>query len=281
MSESLVMFAGLPSSGKSTFLGLLFVAMDSPENSTLKLVGFQGDYAYVNSLADRLHECLVAIRTKTDQAAGFDAEVETEAGSRARLRMPDFSGETWREALDSRSWTTSIETSVIEAQGFCVFINVAQVENDGSIRDAQRHISSLTGEPPQAVAEGAVVDSPIVTTQVQLVDLIQLLVERGGAAVPRVSVILSAFDLVTEHSPREWLAMNMPLLAQYLDSAEDFEPRLFGVSAQGGNFDNAETQAEMLQRGAVERAFARDSNGAHVDLTEPLTWAAGFEDGSG
>lgn len=282
MSEARVLLAGLPSSGKSTYVGLLFTAIDSP-SGPVNLTGFQGDFQYVNTLADRLSRCDEAIRTDVNLTDGFNAELTTKDGSSFTLRLPDYSGETWKTALEARGWSELVEAEVRNSSGVCLFLKVGALVNDGTIRDALRHINALDEVPLDSwVDEG---DQPpvggpfpTVTTQIALVDLLQVLLNRRGENHCRLSVVLSAFDLAGDVSPSKWLEMNLPLLDQFLRSNHaEVETRVFGASAQGGRFDEPESKSELLERPTLERAFVRDGDGQAVSLEAPILWAAGVE----
>jgi hypothetical protein len=282
MSDARILLAGLPSSGKSTYIGLLFLAIEAAAGS-VRLSGFQGDFEYVNSLADRLSRCDEAVRTDVNLRDGFNAELTTEDGVRFSLQLPDYSGETWKTALEARGWSEPVEENVRESSGICLFVKVGALVNDGTIRDARRHLGSLEDHVldfrSEDVEEGTAVEAPRrVTTQVALVDLIQVLTNRRRRAQCRVSIVLSAFDLAGEVPPAKWVEMNLPLLNQFLRSNHrEIQSRVFGASAQGGRFDQPESKLELLERPTLERAFVRDGDGEAVAIEAPVLWAAGVE----
>jgi hypothetical protein len=279
MNRAGILFAGLPASGKSTYIGLLFMAIDAGKGS-LRLTGFQGDFEYVNELADRLSKCAEAIRTDINLVDGFNAELVTTNGEAFALRLPDYSGETWKTALEARGWSEAVEDEVRTSTGVCLFINVGAVINDGTILEAHRLMSSLGEQADDFTAnssdeEEAVGGTPVVTTQVALVDLIQELTRRRIVNYCRLSLVLSAFDLAGDIAPEKWLELNLPLLDQFLRSnREEIATRVFGVSAQGGRFDRVESKEELRNRPTVERAFVKDGAGRLVAIDAPVLWAA-------
>jgi len=123
-------------------------------------------------------------------------------------------------------------------------------------------------------------------TQVQIIDLLQLMrVPPLDVGPRRLGVILSAWDkaLPEGRNPTEFLAERLPMLYQYLDSGSDeWTWRVWGVSAQGGDYDPNETvppspgaQAICALDVASQRIIvARDDARSH-DLTEPLQWLMG------
>ena len=120
-------------------------------------------------------------------------------------------------------------------------------------------------------------------TQVQLVDILQMLQCRPlDVGSRRVSVMLSAWDKVEEEGarPEEFLETRLPLLAQYLrQPSNGWTARVFGVSAQGGDYDDAsgagaQASAEALRNleTASERIMLVDGDSVGHDLTEPIAW---------
>lgn len=290
MSEKRILIAGLPSSGKSTYVGLLFTAIEARVGS-LRLKGFQGDLQYVNALADRLARCEEATRTDVDRADGFSAELDTVDGSEFFLGLPDYSGETWKTALEAHGWSEAIDAAVRDSSGLCLFVKVGAIDNDGTIADARRLTESLNGDwarpidgPVDGVEEQ---NSPqdispprsTASTQISLVALLQVLLDRRGQDTCRLSVVISAFDLAGDITPANWISMNLPLLDQFLRAnSPELLTRVFGVSAQGGKFNDSDSKVELLGREVLDRAFACDADGHSVDVDTPILWASGMEE---
>ena len=135
-------------------------------------------------------------------------------------------------------------------------------------------------------------------TQVQLVDLLQLISHSPvGGAGRKVAVMISAWDKAEGErlTPDIFLKRKLPLLAQYLESGRDgWTSRVYGVSAQGGDYDPNEDNAERVEgeapvrkkrpvkSGDVDRLREVDIPANRVrlvigdkefkDLTEPLQW---------
>lgn len=285
MSESRILIAGLPSSGKSTYVGLLFTSIEAGQGQ-LRLTNFSGDFQYVNALADRLSQCEEAIRTDINLIGGFNAELTGLGQESIDLRLPDYSGETWKTAMEARGWSDPVEEDVRDSSGVCLFIKVGQLINDGTIRDARRHAASLGEElddTNEAGAAGVVPDQAKQTTQLALVDLLQVLTGRRRLRSScRLAVVLSAFDLAGDVTPADWLRLNLPLLDQYLRAnRHDLETSVYGVSGQGGRFDKAESKAELIDRPILDRAFVRNQEGQTVSIEDPILWVAGIEPANG
>jgi hypothetical protein len=130
---------------------------------------------------------------------------------------------------------------------------------------------------------------------VQLVDLLQLISHAPvGTAGRKIVVMISAWDKVEGEklAPDGFLKEKLPLLAQYLDAGRDgWTSRVYGVSAQGGEYDGNNANAEPVEGEALQKALkGRDADRLREvdipadrirlvfgekesnDLTEPLQW---------
>ena len=122
-------------------------------------------------------------------------------------------------------------------------------------------------------------------TQVQLVDLLQLLRTDPLDNGPRkLAIMFSAWDKAEDEglSPHDFLAEKLPLLTQYLTSnSDDWSWQVYGVSAQGGDYDNTDDGSRPSDD--AERLRGLDSPSLRIklvkkdqessnDITEPLAW---------
>jgi len=124
-------------------------------------------------------------------------------------------------------------------------------------------------------------------TQVQLVDLLQLLrMDPLDIGHRRLAVLLSAWDKARDEglTPEDYLREKLPLLWQYLRrGADGWVYQVYGVSAQGGDYDATETDAEHVPEAEELRALDRASMRIQLvgpmpethDLTEPIAWLMG------
>jgi len=121
-------------------------------------------------------------------------------------------------------------------------------------------------------------------TQVQLVELLQSLRQPPLDCGPRrLAVMISVWDKAAgeQKDPEPFLKEKLSLLYQYLSSGRDgWTWRVYGVSAQGGEYDNSEEGAEPRLEAEKLRdqdipghriKLVNDKNCSH-DLTEPLEW---------
>lgn len=111
-------------------------------------------------------------------------------------------------------------------------------------------------------------------TQVILVEVLQFAEQLRP--LRRISIVLSAWDQVRKSSvrdtPETWLKRELPLLWQFLQrNPGQLEFRIFGVSAQGGDYDQDFDLLSEMSPALRPKAF--DARGDELDeLIAPLKW---------
>lgn len=277
-----VLFLGFPSSGKTTYLALAYRAIVTGAVEGVELGTYDDDREYVNEIAKRLASCEEAERTQVEHdeqlALSLRANVQD-----LFLRVPDMSGERWSHVLEDRRWSREIDEQLRDASGLLLFVHSHQIENDPLIDDVNAGAAALVEvEPPSSVPvpagdeeDGSTEVARTRVTQVGLVDLLQLVVRRRSVLPLRLSVVVSAWDLMPHDlEPRQWLADELPLLHQYLETNTRWiDSTLWGVSAQGGDFGNDQRRQELLREDVVERALVVGANAGPSTVMAPMAWA--------
>lgn len=287
-SDVSVLFSGLPGTGKTTYLALLYLAISSGRTTDLRLGGYTDDREYANRIAKKLLACEEIAHTETAERRRLSLSLEIGAGrDPARLEVPDLSGETWEDAVYERAWPRWLEAAARSATGTLVFVHVTNFEAAPSIAAVHTNFRALGEEggdpPPSADAdpEGGVshTRSRSQPTQVQIVDMLQLLCEERSARPARAGIVLSAWDLTDEHlTPSDWLKMNAPLADQYLRANRSWlSATVWGVSAQGGSFKDEPQRATLLEQDAVDRARVVAGDGTRCPVEGPLSWVMSRE----
>ncbi|WP_184547201.1 hypothetical protein [Mucilaginibacter sp. FT3.2] len=278
-------FMGLPSSGKTSFIGAFWHVVESGEiNSTFTVTVPPGDREYLNKLRSNFLDCKVQERTKIDFVKKIEIEVtEQSSGKLATFVFPDLSGETFESQFEYRKLTGDYIEQVSECNSLMLFINPRTLKKSYLI-------SALNGMFEDGEEQEAIVLETATTatrwtpklcqTQVVLVDLIQII--KNNVHTPcKIGVIISAWDTIKQSldpdevnlSPGEWLKKELPLLSQYLfANRESFPSKVFGISAQGGEYsenDNTELQGKLKPS---ERLIVQDDDVISHDITIPLKW---------
>ena len=274
------LMVGLPGTGKTSFLALLFLALvHDPDGNGPTLTAYEQDRAYLNRIAKKLQQCEPADRTQVGDEQGLSLALSMpDGGQSMRLVVPDLSGETWEAAHVERVLEESVWDDAEASAGFMLFASVTGFEGSPTIEEGKQ-AAALLGQKSQDWAEGsrAVQGDAPSATQVALVDLIQILSKLHDRPF-NLSLVLSAYDTVdrTQIPPSAWVEQNAPLLAQFLQgNASHIRTRIYGVSAQGGDYNSDAAIEELAEQTILDRAFVLDASGQSVGVHVPLLWALG------
>lgn len=280
MSRSVVLLGG-PDSGKTNYVGRLWPALDSG-NGALHAAIQPDDITFVLEVADHLFQGHFAPRSEhTDERRDFEVVVaETRGGPQTKIVVPDISGELWRTAVleseISRDWMDELRRS----DGALLFVRV------GSDQDV-RPLDWVTSKKMLAKI-GTEVDLGL-PTQVMLCELIRFLehtlIDRPDGTPPRLSVVVTAWDLVDQgkfaDGPEIFLEKEYPLLAGRLRDLDQLDVRIFGLSVVGGDLKNdAAYRDEFLDKGLDGHGWVatRDDDEPwrkDADLSLPIAWVIG------
>lgn len=284
MIKKSVVALGLPASGKTTFLAALWHLITNRKVKVrLSLVKLEaGEAAYLRAITSRWAQAKKQDRTFQSGNKIVSLTLKPETGEEFSLTFPDIAGEAFAQMWEMRECTPAV-AEAMRAAGVLLFIHVDRIRAPGWIADdaalSQGIGVAQGGEPVSWKPEFA-------PTQVQLVDMLRCLQTPPLDAGPRrLAVILSAWDQVEAEgvSPDRFLEMHLPLLHQYLAHGlgAGWELRVFGVSAQGAEYDDVEgastVAAERMREMEVpsQRIKVVAEEATSHDLTEPVYWLLG------
>ncbi len=277
-----IVVLGLPGSGKTTFLAALWHLLTSEEVETrLSLLSLKaGESAHLNEIAALWRRAKVQERTLHAGDRTVTMSLRNGAAPEFQLSFPDLAGESFQQMWEARECAPEVAASLRSAN-VLLFIHADKIKTPGWIADdgEAAEAVSLPQEPSKPVPWNA----RMAPTQVKLVDLLQSLqvppLETGARTV---AIVLSAWDRAAGAGmpPDEYLTAHMPLLRQYLSHGLDkaWTVRVFGVSAQGGVYDETgkppKDEAKRIREMDVpsERITVISAEGQSHDLTEPLQW---------
>jgi len=267
---------GLPDSGKSTYIAALWHCISSKEiNTSLEYDGLPDDRKHLNMLSAKWLRREQIEHTKIDDNEQPEMKFRIE-DDRVTITFPDHSGEIWSHLWESRHCPQHLATLSSDTIGILLFVHADTIKHPISVVEMVEHAEAL-GERLDARQE--VPYSPELSpTQVQLVDILQLLAEEPfNLRNKRLSIILSAWDLVEAENmtPIEFMQNNLPLLTQYLKNNSDFEEfNIYGVSAQGGDLKKDIDKLRSYPKQS-ERIRVIDGENQSHDLTLPVLWLMG------
>jgi hypothetical protein len=267
---------GLPATGKTSFLAALwYLVQHAQVPHKLTLERLEGENKYLNQISNAWLLCQPVPRTPTDSEKVVSMILkDTEPGKTVTLTFPDLSGESFSLQWAERQITTSYDKFLKTASGGVLFIN------PDPHKPARIDVAApLVQEMNQADGDG---DTPVVQwepslapRQVQLVELLQFIAGRDYFKPPfRLVLVISAWDKLkaTGISPAKWFATQIPLLFQFLESNRNlFEYTIYGVSAQGGDYAQADKLTEVDPSERIDVVSSDGKSSSH-DLTEPLLW---------
>jgi hypothetical protein len=282
---------GLPASGKTTFLAALWHLVEANEtHCNLRLESYAGDLGYLNSIAESWRTFKPVPRTSQvgdkNVSITLTNSITNVSGS---AFFPDLAGETFDRQVEERICEPEFIENLSKNNGILFFIN-ADVKEDGlSITEfnarmpvGDASINVLDMEHDGQENESKEWEPKYLPTQVKIVQLLSDLIRPPFELLSRrIAVMISAWDVTrgTDLDPQKWLAVNMPLVDQFLRSNKDyFEFQVYGVSAQGIRLeDNAAIEsASKLMPSRRIQIVGPDHEGH--DLTEPLIWLMSVEE---
>ncbi len=283
MSEQSVVIIGLPESGKTTFLAALWhLVSERDVDTVLRYHNLQvGDASHLNKIAARWRDAKVQDRTAVNGNRLVSMNLLDSSLTALRVTFPDVPGEAYGRMWESRDCDPAI-AAILDAQGVVLFIHADTVCAPKWVVD-EVTLSRQIGLPPP---DGQPVpwEPSLSPTQVQLVDLLQLLRQPPLDIGPRrLAVMLSAWDKASAEglSPEVFVDTKLPLLSQYLrGGADGWTWRIYGLSAQGGDYDPVEAGKAPVPEAAELRRLHNASERIRLvfgateshDLTEPLAW---------
>lgn len=281
MSRSVVLLGG-PDSGKTNYVGRVWRALDTGKGR-LHAAQQPNDIRFVLEVADHLFSGNFAPRSEhADQRRDFEVVVaEERGGDETSIVIPDISGELWRNAVLNCEISSDWMDELRRADGALLFVRV------GSNLDV-RPLDWVTSQ--KMLAKLGTHEYPGLPTQVMLCELIRFLevslADRPDGGRPRVSVVVSAWDLVDSglfaKGPKAYLDREYPLFSGRLGDVERLDVRVFGLSVVGGDLKaDAACRDAVQEHGLDGRGWVavEDGDGNWIkdgDLTLPIAWIIGF-----
>ncbi|WP_293827032.1 hypothetical protein [uncultured Brevundimonas sp.] len=280
MKRSVVLLGG-PDSGKTNYVGRLWSALDAGAGA-LRAAEQPDDITFVLEVADHLFSGNFAARSEhTEDRRDFEVVVAEQGHhDTTAIVVPDISGELWRQAVIDCEIEPNWMAELRSASGALLFVRV------GSDQDV-RPLDWVTSQKLLAKLEPE--NNGGLPTQVMLCELLRFLEislsNRPDGARPRLSVVVSAWDLVDPETfakgPMAYLEREYPLACGRVRDLERLDVRVFGLSVVGGDLgvDQAYREA-FLEAGLDGHGWVAVEDEGGVwrkddDLTLPVAWVVG------
>ena len=273
--ETKIIFCGLPSSGKTTFLGALsYLAANDEVGKELELAGLPTERHFFNELAHQWVCCEPMLRTKVSSSEKIEMTLKKN-DQHFLIEMPDLSGETWDELWIEHELDTNIVSFLNETSGIVFFIHVDKLKVPMSICDETSIVQPKISDNTDNIQLEKWKPTEHSTTQSIVVDLLGKIASQLKGVNKKLVVVLSAWDTISDSpSPISFIEKELPLLYQYLDCKFDYEQvDIFGVSAQGGSLDQQAQKDMLLDEDEPSKRIKVTKNGTEYsqDLTQILS----------
>lgn len=288
MADRNILVAGLPESGKTTFLAALWHLVTQRELPLdLEFDSLKGcDATHLNEIAAIWRDAKVQIRTKHGVYKEVNIRLKSEGLGAFSIAFPDLSGEDYRELWEKRVYLDPFAKYLTSTDRVLLFIHADRIDKPRWVFD-QAHIRK-TLSVPDGQSTPTEWSAKLAPTQVQLMDLLQLLSQKPFDIGPRrLCIVLSAWDKAADEelSPKDFFATHLPLLNQFLNSnLKIWHWMVVGVSAQGGDYGAANERDKQRAEDEADRVRAMDIPSQRIkvvglenptyDLTKLITWLA-------
>jgi hypothetical protein len=286
MQSKKILLAGLPHTGKTTFIAALWYFVNVkeaiPERSFVLDSLSTGEDKYLNEITSKWLEFSDMPRTNLYNLGGETVVMnlrDIRTNELVTLDIPDFNGETFRNQFEERQWTLEYEDIVDKMEGVILFVSPYDEQNMPSLIYHEnaylRQFGPLEGNP----VKPTVWDIEQTPNQVKLVDLLQFWnLHRNDLQPLKVALVVSAWDKVKSSNPHatpeKWTEIHLPLLHQYIScNDESIDVEFFGISAQGGEyFEEEENMGHLIGKPPIERIQVQENKSTTNDIARPILW---------
>lgn len=282
MSSKCIIVLGGPDSGKTNYIGRLWLALKSRRHALIS-TRVPANIDYVLDIAENLCAGQFAPRSEhTEARRDFEIEVCSVDGQvTADVVVPDISGELWKSAVETAELDAGWMKSLEEAGGALIFVRVGSPKNIEAL-------NWVTSAPLLAkLGNKAKGGTP---TQVMLCEFLRFLelklADRPHRSAPRVAIVVAAWDSLDAGTrakgPEHYLGRNFPLFAGRLKDTT-LGTKIFGLSIVGGDLQNDDAFKEEFLAGKIDDhgwvAATQDPEpkwSEIPDLTLPIAWVLGL-----
>ena len=278
MSITKCMIAGLPGSGKSTYIGALWYCLMHPDNiEGIKLVAdkmnLADDLTVLNRLSDAYKNVKLIDRNYSDQNETVQINLKVaDSDTRLQVEVPDFLGENFRDLVELKEselvskWLNDTDTLVY----FMNEVTPPEFEDDHGPEDDESPMPAKD-VPPFSIKTISAVAMNIMVLKCLL----------SKKTFKKVVIVLSWWDKNTDNgvipnNPQKYLKEYSPALFNFIQyHIPNFE--IIGLSAQGqeypkedqGNYEATKKEIKAKTREG-KRSFVEIKDKILHDLSLPL-----------
>lgn len=266
------MIAGLPSSGKSTYIGALWYNLCNSNNNMLMCAGeLPANIELLEKLGDLWQKVQKIERSSSEQNIVDNVLINLKVKNTEQevsLSVPDFWGEKFYNIIDQNN-TDEIVAWCKDADS--LFYMVYDVTTGLFYDDGDKIEQTLVGNK----------DVPSIDAKMMSPAAINIMVLKylfSHSKFRRLVLALTRWDNVTDNgknpvNPEEWLKRTSPALYNFVRHNYP-DVLIIGLSAQGCDYekDNWDRDDFLDKTEKGVRAFVNDTNGISYDLSMPLNY---------
>lgn len=274
MENKSVFMIGMPSSGKTTYLVSLCRLLVWGEQETVWTLDkkeMPEGYENIIELMKQLNSYQILNRTLNPVPYHLQFPLFNNQQQQIQFVIPDLSGEVFRDLVYDRRIKYQILKQMEDADVLLFFINVATMVEEVRIgiqdKSAIKRLEEEHGISEQKEPEGAELLDEKLNNQSAVVELLQC-VDHLVKRPLKIKFIISAWDLVEKEykeqsmNPEGCIEEKLPLLYQYISSFDSrkISYEYWGVSAQGGDFEDDDEVLMLKSRNEDDLAYLVDCN---------------------
>lgn len=272
------MIAGLPGSGKSTYIGALWYCLMHPDNiEGIKLVAdkmnLADDLTVLNRLSDAYKNMKLIDRNYSDQNETVQINLKVaDSDTKIQVEVPDFLGENFRDLVELKEselvseWLKDTDTLVY----FMNEITPPEFEDDHGPEDDEKPM------PAKEIPKFSIKTISAVAMNIMVLKCL-----LNKKSFKKVVIVLSWWDMNTDNgvvpnNPQKYLKDYSPALFNFIQHhIPNFE--IIGLSAQGleypkedqGNYEATQKEIKAKTREG-KRSFVEIGDEIVHDLSLPL-----------
>jgi len=270
-----ILVAGMPSSGKSTYIAALRHALVAKDVScALELVGLSQEEAHLNKLELTWVDGKEMQRTRSANETWVELEIRDRATQESVvLALPDLKGESFEQPATLGLLQEDLQHELSSASSVMLFTSADREDDKLLISDMADILGDL---PADADIAATPFDAREMPEEVKIVELLQFANRRPQFGRQRkLALIASAWDVVEgqmQTEPERWLTANRAMLDQFLRyNSHLWDVRVYGISAQGGRLPEDRDRLMKFSKPS-ERIQVVGYGADRHDISAPLRW---------
>jgi len=280
MANRHVLLIGGYAAGKTSYLARVWLEIEGGQCS-LKLRNRPNDEQYLMAISNHLINGNFPPRTDQGTTTSCTIPLSNSDHGDFDLVLPDLSGEQWEDLYEKREWKFD---SLINEECTCVIFLRADKIVPMLSYYAQGTKYAASDELTEEETTDGRKNRPTELLTVEWLQMLRSSFTRqvGRKFAPRIALALTAWDALPaerQSDPMAFIDKEMPLLSQFLrNNGAEYDCRLFGLSATGGDLKNSQDHREKFKKKPCDHGYvyqrSTDSYYRLDDVIAPLNWGA-------